>query len=82
MTLWIDLLGWLGVVLLLAAYALVSAKKLAGDALLFQGMNMLGGALVLVNSFYYRAYPSVGVNVVWILIALWTLGRRVRRPQA
>jgi len=82
MTLLIDILGWLGVVLLLAAYALVSAKKLAGDAVLFQGMNMLGGALVLVNSFYYHAYPSVGVNIAWIAIALWTLGRRARRRAA
>ena len=82
MKLLIDILGWAGVGLLLAAYALVSAKKLAGDALLFQGMNMLGGALVLVNSFHYRAFPSVGVNVVWILIALWTLGRRARRRAA
>jgi hypothetical protein len=78
MRLWIDCLGWGGVALLLAAYALVSAKKVAGDAVLFQGMNMLGGALVLINSLYYHAYPSVGVNLVWIVIAVWTLARRRR----
>lgn len=76
----IDVLGWLGAVALLAAYALVSAKKLEGNSGRYQVLNLLGGGFLIVNSFYYGAYPSVGVNVVWIAIALLTLlgGRRAR----
>ena len=76
----IDATGWLGAVALLSAYALVSAKKLAGDSLRYQALNLLGGGLLIVNSFYYGAFPSVGVNVVWIAIAIVTLvaGRRAR----
>ena len=76
----IDVTGWLGAVALLSAYALVSAKKLAGDSLRYQALNLLGGGLLIVNSFYYGAFPSVGVNVVWIAIAIVTLvaGRRAR----
>jgi hypothetical protein len=39
-------------------------------------MNLLGAILVLVNSSYYGAYPSVGVNAAWIAIGLYTLATR------
>ena len=64
-----NILGWIGAVLLLGAYALVSTGKLEGESLPFQLLNLLGSALLIVNSFHYGAYPSVGVNVIWIGIA-------------
>lgn len=75
-TILIDILGWLGVVLFLVAYALVSTKKLEGDSVIYQTMNILGGVFLVTNSFYYRAMPSVGVNVAWIGIAIFALARK------
>ena len=72
----IDLLGWIGAACLLLAYFLVSRKKLAGDALNYQLLNLAGGGLLTINSFYYGAFPSVAVNVIWIGIALFTLNNR------
>jgi hypothetical protein len=40
-------------------------------------MNLLGAVLVLVNSSYYGAYPSVGVNAAWIAIGAYTLAARL-----
>jgi hypothetical protein len=68
-----DVVGWIGAVLLLGAYALVSTRKLEGDSIPYQLLNLLGGAFLIVNSFHYGAYPSVGVNVVWIGIALFAI---------
>lgn len=75
----IDVLGWTGAVCLLLAYFLVSGKKLAGDSLHYQLLNLAGGALLTINSLYYGAFPSVAVNVVWIGIALFTLTLRSRK---
>ncbi len=74
----IDVTGWLGAIALLTAYGLVSAKRLEGNSVRYQVLNLLGGGFLIINSFYYGAYPSVGVNVVWIAIAILTLlgGRR------
>ena len=69
----IDILGWLGAAALLAAYALVSAKRLDGDSMKFQLLNLIGSVLLIVNSAYYGAFPSVFVNVVWIGIAITTI---------
>lgn len=76
MQLLIDILGWIGAVCLLLAYFLVSRKKLAGDSLNYQLLNLVGGGLLTINSLYYGAFPSVAVNVVWIGIALFTLSKR------
>ena len=75
MTLFLELAGWLGTAALLLAYALVSTRRLPGDSPRYQALNLVGGALVLVNSFYHGAMPSVAVIVFWIGIAVFALSR-------
>lgn len=74
----IDVTGWMGVISLLLAYVLVSMRKVEGDSIVYQLMNLVGSAFLIVNSFHYRALPSVGVNVVWVGIAAYTIARRKR----
>jgi hypothetical protein len=66
----IDLLGWLGALLLLGAYACVSFQRLRADGGLYQLLNALGSLLLVVNTLYYHAFPSAFVNVIWIGIAV------------
>lgn len=71
----IELGGWVGTAALLLAYGLVSTRRLAGDSVPYQILNLVGGVLVLANSFYHGAMPSVAVNVFWIAIAVFALSR-------
>jgi phosphoglycerol transferase MdoB-like AlkP superfamily enzyme len=66
----VDLVGWIGAGLLLIAYGLVSFKKLRADSGYYQLLNVVGSCLLIVNTIYYRAYPSAVVNLIWIIIAL------------
>ena len=76
----IDIAGWIGAILLLLAYASVSSRRLAGDSVRFQLLNLSGGLLLAVNSGYHGALPSVVVNAVWIVIGVTALvGARRRR---
>lgn len=77
-TLFYDIIGWLGVALLLVAYALLSLGRLPGDSRRFQAMNMLGALLLAANAWHYNTLPSVVVNVAWALIGLVALLRRFR----
>jgi len=77
----IDTMGWFGTVLYLIAFALVSLKKVEGDSPLYQGINILAGILMIINTYYWRAYPSLGLNVAWLGIAVITLGRKYLVPQ-
>ena len=69
----VDVIGWLGAAALLAAYGLVSSKRLDGDSMTYQLLNLIGAVFLIVNSTYYGAYPSTFVNVVWIGIAVVTI---------
>ncbi len=72
----INILGWTGSVLYLVAYALVSLKKTAGDALLYQGMNIIAGLLLVIYTYSLGAYATTGLNAVWVAIGVFTLGRK------
>jgi hypothetical protein len=73
----IDLTGWAGALLLLGAYGAVSFHKVRPASLLYQFLNAVGSTFLVINTIYYRAYPSAFVNVVWIAIAL-VAGFRIR----
>ena len=72
----IDILGWTGSILYLLAYALVSAKKTAGDSVWYQGINILAGTLLVVYTLSLEAYATTGLNAVWVAIGILTLGRK------
>ena len=72
----INILGWTGSVLYLLAYALVSMKKVEGDSILYQSMNIFAGILLVIYTFSLGAYATTGLNVVWVAIGLFTLGRK------
>lgn len=72
----IHILGWTGSILYLLAYALVSLKKTEGDSLLYQGINIFAGTLLVIYTLSLEAYATTGLNAVWVLIGLVTLGRK------
>jgi hypothetical protein len=75
----IDYVGWLGAVALVAAYWLVSTRRVIGDSGKYQLLNLIGSTLVLINSLAYGAYPSVAVNGLWIAIGVYALAGRSAR---
>ena len=78
-----DAIGWVGAALLLTAYGMVSFHRMRPDSLRYQLANAIGSCCLIVNTMYYRAYPSAFVNVIWIVIAIAaTLRARSLRSSA
>ena len=71
----VNVVGWIGMALLISAYALVTTGRLLGPSLTFQLMNLFGGAFLMINSAYYGAWPSAGLNLVWVVIGTVGLTR-------
>ncbi len=76
----IDIIGWFGAIAILLAYAAVSRGLTQGTSFKFQLWNAIGSVCLLINSTYYRAFPSSFVNFVWIGIAIVTIHHN-RKPQ-
>ena len=64
----VEVVGWGGAVLILLAYLLLSAGRLTGQSLLYQGMNVVGATGFVVNGWWHGALPSAALNVLWLLI--------------
>jgi hypothetical protein len=72
---YVDVLGWLGSVAVVAAYSLISLQRLHSRSRIYQWLNLVGSVGLAVNTAYYHAYPSTVVNAVWLLIACLALIR-------
>jgi hypothetical protein len=71
----IDTIGWFGMIVLIAAYLLVSNKKVDSQSKAYQGMNVIASFCLIINTGYYGAYPATALNVVWVLMGLFFLVR-------
>ena len=75
----VEAAGWGGALLILSAYLLLSMEKLTGQSRLYQGMNVVGAAGFVVNGWWHGAIPSASLNVIWMLIGVFTLLRILKR---
>lgn len=78
----IDLIGWIGSVEVIAAYALNSYQKMKSDSLYFQLLNLTGAVFLIINTVYYCAYPSAFINVVWVVIAAIAIARMLLKSKS
>ncbi|HEX9946494.1 MAG TPA: hypothetical protein VGA98_03045 [Allosphingosinicella sp.] len=74
-----EIAGWVGALLILLAYALLSLGRLTGQSALYQGINVVGAAGFIVNGWWHGAIPSASLNVVWMLIGGFALLRILKR---
>ena len=77
----VEVAGWTGALLILAAYLLLSMGKLNGQSPLYQWMNVVGAAGFVVNGWWHGAIPSASLNILWLIIggvALWRIAQRKR----
>ena len=79
----IEIAGWAGAVLILAAYGLLTAGKLTSRDASYQWMNVVGAVGFIINSAWNGAWPSAILNVIWVGIGIVALSRMaLKRTQA
>lgn len=70
-----DLVGNLGVTLIIGSYLLLQLGKLPATGLAYSVSNMLGAAFILVSLYFEFNMSAFLVEVFWLLISLLGLGR-------
>ena len=71
----IDLIGFAGAAVMLAAYALTNARSVRVTPRTLVVMNLGAGVALALNGLVHHAWPSTVVNAVWFMIAAVALGR-------
>lgn len=62
--------GWLGVIVIVLAYALLSFSLLKSTDFLYQLLNGLGALGIVLEAIYKKDYQPAVLNIIWLIIAL------------
>ena len=67
-----DILGWIGMVLVLIAYLLLSMNKIENGKL-YQILNFTAALFMAIGLFPSKAWFSFTLQIIWALIAVISL---------
>jgi hypothetical protein len=70
-----DIIGTIGVALILLAYFLNTTKMITVNGKLFFVMNVIGAALACYASFLIAYWPFVILEGTWVLVSIYGLMR-------
>ncbi|KLD65326.1 CBU_0592 family membrane protein [Dyella japonica] len=77
---WYDWAGYIGVVLVLSSFLLLQARKLHGNGLVYQLMNVFGALGVVLSLLFGVAinWPALLMEVAWIAIGIFGIVHSAR----
>jgi len=71
-----EISGWVGMALIVAAYFLISFKRIEAANRGYQLMNLFGAIGLGVNVFYQQSWPALALEIIWGAIALFALFKK------
>lgn len=77
-----DILGTLGVGVIVLAYILLQIGRLRSDQLAYSLMNAVGATLILISLYYDFNFPSFVVEFFWLIISLFGIGKYLMRRKS
>ena len=78
---WYDILGTLGVAIIVLTYVLLQIERGRSDQLIYSLLNAIGASLILVSLYFDFNLPSVVVEFFWLLISLFGIGKYLTRQR-
>jgi len=72
---WYDLVGNIGVLLMVVAYLLLQLKKMSSSAVSYLLLNAVGATLVMISLKFRFNLSAVLMEVFWLLISLYGLSK-------
>lgn len=74
-----DIIGLIGVTLIIAAYLMLQIDRLKADRFFYSFLNMAGASLILLS--FYKNWNTAAfvVEVFWLAISLFGIARYFAR---
>ncbi len=79
---WHDIVGTLGVALIIVTYVLLQIERIRSEQLLYSLLNAVGALLILISLYYSFNFPAFVVEFFWLLISLFGIGKYVVKRMA
>ena len=74
-----DIVGTIGVILIIFAYLMLQLQKLSSTDISFSIINITGSLLILYSLLFHWNLASVIIEVFWILVSLIGIYRYIKR---
>jgi len=74
-----NVVGIIGVLLVLLAYFLIQTGRLSADVLSYSVLNGLGASLILFSLYFEFNLPSAAIELAWLFISIYGVIRCVRQ---
>lgn len=65
----IDILGWVGAIVLLLAFGLSMRKVIGMQTMTYVLLNLIGSLCLVINAYALGVYPFLIINVFWLIIS-------------
>lgn len=72
-----SIFGWLGMLLIITAYYLLSIKKLKSNSIIYNSLNLIGGGGIVISTFITKSWPAMALNIVWGIIAIFAIYKKL-----
>lgn len=66
----IETMGWIGVILIVGAYALNTFSLIETHSLVYALLNIIGSLGIAIDAWFVKNYQPVVLNGVWMFIAI------------
>jgi len=76
-----EIIGWSGSAMVVAAYVLNIRGKMDVKSAAYIWLNIVGSIFLIAYTFYLKAYPNTIVNLIWVLVAAYSLIRSVSKKK-
>ena len=74
---WFDLVGTVGVLLIIVAYGLLQLDKLSSSAVSFSLLNAAGAGLIIVSLLFNFNLSAFMMESFWFVLSLFGAVRRI-----
>ena len=71
-----EVCGWIGMVLVLVAYVLLSINKI-NNGKIYQLINLIAALLMAIGLFPKKAWFSFALQIIWGMIALISIFKNI-----
>lgn len=78
---WHDLVGNLGVLMILGTYLALQADRLDAKAVAYSALNAIGAGSITISLLFDFNLSAFLVEAAWVAVSLYGLVRAWRRPR-
>ena len=72
---WYDVVGSIGVGLIILTYTALQLEKIRSETLLYSLLNTLGASLILISLVYSFNFAAFIVEFFWVLISIYGIAK-------